>query len=814
MTDLSTAVPTSAETWPAAPESDDDRLSSAPTDNPPAEPVSTVLARLAASGWRTLEGRVSNDSLRIAIDHIAIGPGGIFAIDSHSFASSGPDFSVISDANQPAKLAAAKAVADTIRALLPPLTRHYVVSVIAYVDHSPMSMSRGPIQICTTSMLHRVVTARRSVLSSGEIDDVFAALDSALPSSGSPAPRALAPAASPPASAAPVVRPPTPGGTPEAKPRRGRRFFGRRESTPAPTLTPPATEPASTDLPPMPAVPYTGAVNRSKADQARSAERAANQRAARTRNSMPEPEPELLVAPTTPVIPAAPDDEPGTAHAITSTIDSAELTVAAELDPVDEPTSASAVIDDGHRAHDDTMLTDYFRQLRDTDRLNPERLPADAAETVDTVDAPEIADLEAEPEGEIEPEIADLEAEAEAEIEPEVEVEVVTAVEATDIVEATDPHVEDEVEATGIVEATDPDAEAMDTEATEIVEATAVEAFTVETPVVAADTEDAAWEELSLEDLQADHEATAAAAGPEPDALPPTAPEPLPAPALPRRSRARRKAPAKPWERIKPSKGTAAARRVRGVEASFIADEDVDAPTVDDEVDASSELAAERSALDVDLDGPLPHFTSWDDVVAAETDTQAKQMSSTPPPVRSIDEVFTPFAPPTDALNVLVSRWKTARLGEPLQPAPVVEKWPEEAPTPAPRGRKQAVVHAGPRDVEGTAPTKLSARGRMMYAAMNNGVDPELMHGDETEAPSRGLRKVMTFAVIAGIIGYAAMHYAEITTWVDTHINLPSTGGSDETPHKGGKNSPGKGQDSKSDSSNEAPKGASVSTNR
>jgi hypothetical protein len=141
MTELSTAAPASAETRPAAPESNDDRPSGAPARTPLAEPVSTVLARLADRGWRTLEDRVSNGPPRIMIDHITIGPGGIFAIDSHSLAGMGPDFSVISDANQPAKLAAAQAVADAIRSLLPPLSRQFVIPVIAYVDQSPMSMS-------------------------------------------------------------------------------------------------------------------------------------------------------------------------------------------------------------------------------------------------------------------------------------------------------------------------------------------------------------------------------------------------------------------------------------------------------------------------------------------------------------------------------------------------------------------------------------------------------------------------------------------------------------------------------------------------
>ena len=92
------------------------------------------------------------------IDHIAIGPGGIFVIDSPVLAATGTD-GILATVPE-AAISAANQLADAIRQIVPPLTRQYVVPVLAYVASAPMSIARGPVQVCTTSMLQRVIESR------------------------------------------------------------------------------------------------------------------------------------------------------------------------------------------------------------------------------------------------------------------------------------------------------------------------------------------------------------------------------------------------------------------------------------------------------------------------------------------------------------------------------------------------------------------------------------------------------------------------------------------------------------------------------
>lgn len=173
MTELSTAPTTSPANWNS--DGKVPPLSGGATPVAPATATAaTVLDGLDAAGWKSLHHRETAEKRPLQIDHLAVGPGGIFVIDAHSWTPT------TDAADQNAALSAVGALANSIRTLLPPLTRQYVVPLMTYLDASPMSMLRGSIQICTTSMLQGVITSRRPVLSASEIDDVVASLSSGL----------------------------------------------------------------------------------------------------------------------------------------------------------------------------------------------------------------------------------------------------------------------------------------------------------------------------------------------------------------------------------------------------------------------------------------------------------------------------------------------------------------------------------------------------------------------------------------------------------------------------------------------------------
>jgi hypothetical protein len=189
MTDLSTA-PASNTDQPddhdAAADVTDAGDSRATAPAGPPDTASSVLQRLEQTGWRSLHGRTAPG--KKVIDHIAIGPGGIFVIDSHVLDATGTD-GILASVPE-AAISAANQLADAIRQIVPPLTRQYVVPVLAYVASAPMSIARGPVQVCTTSMLQRVIESRTAALSSREAEEVVAVLTAAFDGHGPVAPPA------------------------------------------------------------------------------------------------------------------------------------------------------------------------------------------------------------------------------------------------------------------------------------------------------------------------------------------------------------------------------------------------------------------------------------------------------------------------------------------------------------------------------------------------------------------------------------------------------------------------------------------------
>jgi hypothetical protein len=205
MTDLSTAPASDADspTDHDAADVPDVEASGAPRFDSEPTTAAAVLAQLDEDGWRSLHARIASGNH--AVDHLAIGPGGIFVIDDHLLDAAGAGNPPPGGSVSAAAVDVANELADAVRQLLPPLTRQYVVPVLTYVAVVPVSIARGPVQICTTSMLRRVIESRPAALSSREIEDVSAVLDAGL-GEGTARPRSRSLAASEPRRAAPKRR--------------------------------------------------------------------------------------------------------------------------------------------------------------------------------------------------------------------------------------------------------------------------------------------------------------------------------------------------------------------------------------------------------------------------------------------------------------------------------------------------------------------------------------------------------------------------------------------------------------------------------
>ena len=92
MTELSTAPTTGPAN--SSPEGNAPSQDAGLTPAAPATAsASTVLAQLESSGWMILHSLSTTTKNSVVIDHLAIGPGGIFVVDAHSWTPACPPLS-------------------------------------------------------------------------------------------------------------------------------------------------------------------------------------------------------------------------------------------------------------------------------------------------------------------------------------------------------------------------------------------------------------------------------------------------------------------------------------------------------------------------------------------------------------------------------------------------------------------------------------------------------------------------------------------------------------------------------------------------
>jgi hypothetical protein len=736
MTDLSTA-PASETDSPAdhdAADVHDVGDSGAPSPGGQPDTASSVLARLDQAGWRSLHARTAPGQR--AIDHITIGPGGIFVIDSHVVDAAGAAGQLsgtgsVSDAT----VAAANQLADAVRQLLPPLTRQYVVPVLAYVASAPMSISRGPVQICTTSMLQRVIESCPAALSSREIDEVFGVLTAGL---GGPAPAAersapIAATTSEPRRAAPKRR------------KLGWRSGQADDTSAAPSLETAPQEPAAWPAVTPPPVWEPADADQPVAEPAPSWELEAQTDGAETQVVEPEapvdePEPE---APVDEPEPEAPVDEPEPEAVAPEAVEAEEPAVEPEelaelsalaVDPDEAPSivnesevvgswddlrddfagAAEAVRDhelsiDLSESRDDVLPEPEVPVLHDEATANHSRDPLVGSFPIGWDDATEVADL-----------VIGADSPADASV---------IGVESDGNDEGADSDVvEDPQQAAGL--------DAFGDQAAPIFRSPWA---TIQLPDLTSDSEP----DLGLysdTDLDGD---PALDADPHDEQASGTQPASRPTPVGRAQPGGRRRAPTAPWHerltRTRPKSRPEGGRRV--------------APTAD----SGSDLA--------------------DDAVAAST-----SITADPSPARPRSRRSTSARP----------RTLSARSFAPGRDADE----PKRATRRATRTRSRGDDAADTPGAASAAPANLSSRGQKMYAAMAARQADGLDDTDEPTTAGAPIRRLITVGIAAGLIVVSGTHVTGISAWVADHVHIPGVGDTSGTHQpKDGDTTPGRSAD-------------------
>lgn len=141
-----------------------------------------VLTALPAS-WAVLHDVRWPGRKRANIDHVVIGPGGVFVIDSKNWSS---DIVITDDGlkaggrSKRDTIEAAWAAAGEIAALIPPSARVHTVPAICFVRDEPLGGRVEGVMICSTQNLAEMLTSRPPMLGVSESQEVVAMLTQGL----------------------------------------------------------------------------------------------------------------------------------------------------------------------------------------------------------------------------------------------------------------------------------------------------------------------------------------------------------------------------------------------------------------------------------------------------------------------------------------------------------------------------------------------------------------------------------------------------------------------------------------------------------
>lgn len=119
------------------------------------------------------------------VDHIAIGPTGIFVVDSVGWSGPVEMTADLLEVNGRSRLSAVQAAQETAREvalLLAPHLREHVNPVMCFSREEAISGWVKGVRVCSTTTLAELLETREAVLSDSEVNRVAGDLDAVLPS--------------------------------------------------------------------------------------------------------------------------------------------------------------------------------------------------------------------------------------------------------------------------------------------------------------------------------------------------------------------------------------------------------------------------------------------------------------------------------------------------------------------------------------------------------------------------------------------------------------------------------------------------------
>ncbi len=151
------------------------------------ESTARVLGALSADGWRIFHDVRWPGRAQANIDHIVVGPSGVFVVDTQSW---GGDIEVKSGAlRQDGKrrarhVIASAAAAMAIGELLPGLSPKKIHPVICFARQEPIYGWSGDTMICSTENITTFLTSSPRALDEAEMTDIAEALSVSLQAAG------------------------------------------------------------------------------------------------------------------------------------------------------------------------------------------------------------------------------------------------------------------------------------------------------------------------------------------------------------------------------------------------------------------------------------------------------------------------------------------------------------------------------------------------------------------------------------------------------------------------------------------------------
>jgi hypothetical protein len=138
-----------------------------------------VLDRLVPDGWLRIEDRRWPERVRANVDHIVVGPGGVFVIDSKNWSVT-PQVRagvlVAGGRRREREVAAAAEAAIAVSAVVPVEHRDVVVPVICFVSDAPVAGVARGVLVCSTATVEQMLRTRPRVLSPDAVADVASAV--------------------------------------------------------------------------------------------------------------------------------------------------------------------------------------------------------------------------------------------------------------------------------------------------------------------------------------------------------------------------------------------------------------------------------------------------------------------------------------------------------------------------------------------------------------------------------------------------------------------------------------------------------------